>query len=269
MKKILWMAFVLLMFTTGSYANEYMITVDGAPVDYDAVVYTQDEGYIAPVAVIAKASGYSVNWYPNSKILVASRDRDDVTFCIEDEMMYVSTQGNPEQAIPIPSQLVLMDGRYYASIHFLSHLFAFDFSTDDELYTFDVESDWHDQVEVKPLQIAYTKDELLTLAKLLFYEARDGSVVKDVAVGNVVVNRVKSDYFPDSIEEVIFAKGQFPPAYYDSFETREPTNKSMHGAIRALYGEQVADDCLYFNMVPFAWKASDFYKNIEGDYFYH
>ena len=39
-----------------------------------------------------------------------------------------------------------------------------------------------------------------------------------VAVGAVVVNRVKSEYFPDSVKEVVAAPGQYLPAYMRNFD---------------------------------------------------
>ena len=39
-----------------------------------------------------------------------------------------------------------------------------------------------------------------------------------VAVGAVVVNRVRSEYFPDTVKEVVAAPGQYLPAYTYGFE---------------------------------------------------
>lgn len=49
------------------------------------------------------------------------------------------------------------------------------------------------------------------LAKIAMAEAEGESVEGKALVILVVLNRVWSDEFPDSIEEVIFQKNQFPP----------------------------------------------------------
>lgn len=58
---------------------------------------------------------------------------------------------------------------------------------------------------------SYTKAELRLMASIINCEAGGESFQGQVAVGIVVMNRVKSDLFPNSIKEVIYQKGQFSP----------------------------------------------------------
>lgn len=58
---------------------------------------------------------------------------------------------------------------------------------------------------------AGTSDETL-LAALIQCEAGNESYEGQLAVGAVVVNRVKSASYPDTVSDVIFASGQFTPA---------------------------------------------------------
>lgn len=55
-------------------------------------------------------------------------------------------------------------------------------------------------------------DTLLLLAALIQCEAGGESYEGQVAVGSVVMNRVRSGAYPDSIHGVIYASGQFTPA---------------------------------------------------------
>lgn len=57
----------------------------------------------------------------------------------------------------------------------------------------------------------YTQEELRLLTAIIYCEARGEGYMGQKAVGIVVQNRVKSDLFPGSIEEVIYQKGQFSP----------------------------------------------------------
>ncbi len=114
-----------------------------------------------------------------------------------------------------------------------------------------------------------TEAEVKDFARLLYYETRSSSMYKKLAVGGVVMNRVYSPRFPNTITEVIYAHNQFPPAYYSSFSTLEPQPMHYEGAVRSINGENTAPDCLFFNLVPFPGKEADFYKLIEGDYFYY
>lgn len=58
-----------------------------------------------------------------------------------------------------------------------------------------------------------TDDEIETLARLLFLEAGNQSIEGQRAVIEVVFNRILSDEFPDTINDVVYAKNQFSPAH--------------------------------------------------------
>jgi spore germination cell wall hydrolase CwlJ-like protein len=55
-------------------------------------------------------------------------------------------------------------------------------------------------------------DTTMLLAALIYCEAGGESYEGKVAVGAVVMNRVRSSAYPDTIHSVIYASGQFTPA---------------------------------------------------------
>lgn len=57
----------------------------------------------------------------------------------------------------------------------------------------------------------YTKKNLRLLSSIIYCEARGESYKGQLAVGMVVMNRVRSDQFPDTVKDVIYQKGQFSP----------------------------------------------------------
>lgn len=66
--------------------------------------------------------------------------------------------------------------------------------------------------------IAADDDTLRLLAALIYCEARGESYEGMLAVGSVVMNRVRSKGYPDSVYDVIFASGQFTPAMTGSLQ---------------------------------------------------
>lgn len=66
-----------------------------------------------------------------------------------------------------------------------------------------------------------TENERETLARLVYLKARGQSYLGQKAVVEVVLNRVLSDEFPNTIDDVIYQKNQFSPAKY--IETTTPT----------------------------------------------
>ncbi|MBA1333668.1 MAG: hypothetical protein HPY66_0061 [Firmicutes bacterium] len=78
--------------------------------------------------------------------------------------------------------------------------------------------------------------ELYLLAKMIECEARYEPYEGKVAVGAVILNRVKSSKFPNTIEGVIFQKGQFQPISDGGWEKKEPSKQSYNAAEEALRG---------------------------------
>ncbi|MCM3784194.1 cell wall hydrolase [Neobacillus mesonae] len=83
------------------------------------------------------------------------------------------------------------------------------------------------------------------LAKAIHGEARGESFKGQVAVGAVILNRVQSDSFPDSITEVILQPRQFT-AVDDGQYNLTPDETSLKAARSALNGEDPTGGALYY-----------------------
>lgn len=70
----------------------------------------------------------------------------------------------------------------------------------------------------------YTKAELKYLTAIIYCEAGNQSTKGKVAVANVVLNRVKSKKYPNSIKKVIYQKYQFSPTRTKSKKYKGVTN---------------------------------------------
>lgn len=69
-----------------------------------------------------------------------------------------------------------------------------------------------DRVKITVKQ-KYSEKDLRLLSAIIFCEAGDQCYAGQKAVGIVVMNRVKSDEFPNTVEEVLYQSGQFTPAH--------------------------------------------------------
>lgn len=83
---------------------------------------------------------------------------------------------------------------------------------------------------------SYTDKDLKYMAAIIYCEAGNQSYAGKVAVGCVVMNRVKSSRFPNTVLRVIKQKGQFSPVRQGKF-SREVRNvnrgKYAYGARRS------------------------------------
>lgn len=94
------------------------------------------------------------------------------------------------------------------------------------------------------------QEELEWLAKMIYSEARGESLEGQIAVGAVIMNRVKSPLFPNTVKEVIFEKSygyyQFTPAQNGAIHEADPGPQQMEAAKRAMNGEDPTNGALFF-----------------------
>lgn len=111
-------------------------------------------------------------------------------------------------------------------------------------------SDEEIQVEttsVSNAEFSISKEERRLLEQLAEAEAAGESLVGKIAVINVVLNRVKSEDFPNTITEVIMQEGQFTPVANGSINNT-PSEESILAVKKAVdEGYKVfGTDILYF-----------------------
>ncbi|ADL12972.1 cell wall hydrolase [Acetohalobium arabaticum] len=83
------------------------------------------------------------------------------------------------------------------------------------------------------------------LARIIHAEARGEPYRGQVAVGAVVLNRVRSSQFPDTIQEVVYQEGQFTSVENGQINLN-PNKTAYRAAKEALSGRDPSKDALYF-----------------------
>lgn len=90
-----------------------------------------------------------------------------------------------------------------------------------------------------------TDEDFYWLVRVISAEARGEPLIGQIAVGAVVLNRVKSPYFPDTVKEVIFQPGQFS-VVADGSIYQPPVPSAYTAARLALRGYDPTNGSLYF-----------------------
>lgn len=94
-----------------------------------------------------------------------------------------------------------------------------------------------------------SRDDIMLLARAIHAEARGESFTGQIAVGSVILNRVHSPLFPDSIREVIMQSNeyvhQFTPVADGSINLA-PDETAVNAALQALMGEDPTNGALFF-----------------------
>jgi hypothetical protein len=90
----------------------------------------------------------------------------------------------------------------------------------------------------------FDQSALNLLAKLITLEANNEPLKGQVAVGAVVLNRIRSNKFPDSVKDVIYEPGQFSTV--SMLSKAIPNQSAVLAAKKALQGSDPSHGALYF-----------------------
>lgn len=107
------------------------------------------------------------------------------------------------------------------------------------------QSSWRDISEVQ-----FEENDRYLLANLIYCEAGGEPYEGQVAVGAVVINRVLSSVYPDTVTGVIYQRHQFSPVDYGTLANALNVNKATDSCYRAadeaMAGRTNVGNCVYF-----------------------
>lgn len=98
---------------------------------------------------------------------------------------------------------------------------------------------------ITPADSYYDAESLKWLSHIIYVESGNQPLAGKIAVGNVVLNRVKDPIFPSSIKEVVFQKSQFTPVSNGTIYL-DPNPESIVAAKLCLDGANTVGNALYF-----------------------
>jgi len=115
-----------------------------------------------------------------------------------------------------------------------------------------------------------TSSDHRLLSKLVSAEARGEPYKGQVAVAAVVLNRVRSPKFPNTISGVIYQRGQFSVVSNGSIN-RTPTSSAIRAARDAMNGWDPTGGCLFFynpSGTSDAWIRTRNIKTVIGRHYF-
>ena len=115
-----------------------------------------------------------------------------------------------------------------------------------------------------------------TLLRIVQAESGGCDITGKILVAKVILNRVESDEFPDSIHGVVYQKSQFSPVIDGSINRCKVSDETRRAVDRALNGEDPSEGALYFmnrsksapkNVQWFDTKLNYLFKHGEHEFF--
>lgn len=233
--------------TAGTAADVYArdsrrsiaVYIDGKAYSGRAFLY-KDTTYVGIREFTSSFAGATVSW--NSASATATAKTASTTVTAIKGKDYISSNGRYFWAKP---GIIIENGTMYVPLRPLCLAYGASLSWDGASYTVKITSG---SGTVKPGSSYYDSDEVYWLSKIIHAESRGESMTGKIAVGNVVLNRVRSKDYPNTIYGVIFDKKygvQFSPVL-DGTINLEPDADSVIAAKLCLEGYSVSDSILFF-----------------------
>jgi N-acetylmuramoyl-L-alanine amidase len=206
-----------------------------------------------PAKMINSTTYVSVKYFCEAlSYCKVSFDSKTRTATVSSDNMYITARANEHYICANGRYLwtdtalvILDDGRIYAPVRLLARAYG-------------VQVNWHAESSsvtvtgaVVPIMSGdrfYDSDKVYWLSRIISAESRGEPLLGQIAVGNVVLNRVKSWEFPNTIYGVIFDTRygvQFTPVSNGTIY-QQPYYLSVIAAKICLEGETVSDRVLYF-----------------------
>jgi len=212
-------------------------TVKGAP---PSVI--KNQRVYLPVRFVVEPLGASVNWNQADHSVEIVLNQNRILLNIGSNIAYVNGA-----EIQLEEAVFVLNNRTYVPVRFIAE-------------TLGMRVDWHQairSVAISPPQAPVSMEkfissdeELRWLAQIIEAEASGESLEGKIAVGAVILNRVKSNQFPNSIKEVIFDRSdgyyQFTPVQNKYIYSVKPSQETYLAVERVLQGEDPTNGALYF-----------------------
>lgn len=211
-------------------ARPVAVQVDGAPLS--APAYVREGTTYAPLRELLEALGdWSVWWDGASGTAQAVSEEAALRADPDENTLLVN--GRAHACV-----VDVVEGRTYVPLRLTAEALGAAVQWDP----------WLDGAAVTSPGAAHDAMDYYWLSRIICAESGGEALEGQIAVGNVVLNRVASGDFPGSVPEVIFDTEngvQFEPVANGTV-SNEPTELSLEAARRVLDGENTAGGALYF-----------------------
>jgi spore germination cell wall hydrolase CwlJ-like protein len=120
--------------------------------------------------------------------------------------------------------------------------------------------------EPETIYDVYSTKEIEILQTIVEAEATGATIEGKINVANVILNRVESNEFPDTIEEVVFQKTQFSPIMDGRFYKVKITKDTIKACEKAFMEKDTTDGSLYFDCASNSWASRNKTFVMNDDY---
>ncbi len=236
MKRLLIAALTAAVLALPVQAQTTAITVNGQPLTPQEGWIAEDTSYVTLRGLHRVLEGTQLDWDGKT----ATLSREDFSLTAQPGGLYITVNDRAlyvENGVQVPNGYTAIPTRLVAEA--LAGTAVWDEASSAAQLTTGV---------LEPNRASYDPETVYWLSAIISAESRGESLLGQIGVGNVVMNRLNHWRYPDNVYDVIFDTNfgtQFEPTangtIYDT-----PTDQCIIAAKLVLEGADVVGDCLYF-----------------------
>lgn len=232
-----------------------LLSCRGYEIDGDAYVSLE---------TIAGLIGFDASADFDSETNILTIQVADIEITVTEGQDYMTANG---RCLYLPGGYVSIGGNAVFPMDIVAEIFNLDVDYDDEIGAYDLST--VNKSILTGGDEFYDANDLYWLSRIITAEAGNQPLDGQIAVGNVVLNRVASSRFANSVQGVIFQEGQFDPVANGSVYCN-PFASCVTAAKLALEGRNVVGNALFFQQTKCGdmSKYGNFVAQIGDHYFF-
>lgn len=216
-----------------------------------------------PMVAFAQTMGEHTAYWDGQTAMVTS---DRLTITATPGQQWLEANG---RCLYVPNEVRLVSGRTMVPVRTMAQIYGCQVTWDGDTNSVTVSGS---SGLLESGETYYDENTLYWLSRVISAESQGEPLIGQIAVGNVVLNRLESDVFPDDLYQVIFQPGQFEPVENGTIYN-DPYHLSVTAAKLCLEGAQAVDNCMYFfapALSPGTWIVNNrtYYTTIGCHRFY-
>jgi N-acetylmuramoyl-L-alanine amidase len=211
------------------------VTVNGQTLPADQAWVADGTSYITLRAYAALTQG-QLSWDGRS----AQLEGNGLSLTATPGQLYVTANERP---LFVRDGVMVVDGKLVLPLRVMAQATGAQLRWDSAAATASLTT-----AGAQPATASYQEEDLYWLSRVISAESGGEPLLGQIAVGNVVLNRVKSSQFPNTVRGVVFDTQdgvQFEPVSNGTIYNT-PTESAVLAAKLCLEGAEVVGDSLYF-----------------------
>lgn len=243
--KVKHLIFAFALMWCGAAASEapVCVSVNGSIIKTEEPILENGVTYV-PLRFAGEALGADgITWDGAARTATADFGGKTLEFTVDSSTARVNGKTRETGA-----KTRLVNSRTYIPVRFLAEETGSSVDWNQQYYRVEITKEGYSVPAEAVAEKDYDDEHIYWLAKIIGCESGGEPLAGQVAVGNVILNRVNHSDFPNTIYGVIFDDNygiQFQPVLDGSINT-EPVQSAYLAAKLALEGENYAGESLYF-----------------------